>query len=316
MIISDFTHIHAEEAVALSIASYEEARDKIPVLPKTAVFPDLTSFADNGLGVAAFENGMMIGFLCCYKPFDNAFGSTRVKGVFSPMGGNAAIAGNRAKIYAAMYQAAGDKWVRVGAVSHAVSLYAYDREALEQFFRYGFGLRCIDAIRPMELIDCAQCGEYEFSELPQTEYMSVYPLHTMLNLHQRTSPYFMNRGPDTPESFKNSYIKRKSRFFAAKYNGELCAYLKILSTGETFITNHEKYRHIGGAFCLPEHRGRGVYQNLLNFSIAVLKNEAFAFLGVDFESINPTGYGFWTKYFTAYTYGLARRIDEKIEEAL
>jgi hypothetical protein len=33
-------------------------------------------------------------------------------------------------------------------------------------------------------------------------------------------------------------------------------------------------------------------------------------LGVDFESINPYGSGFWLKYFTAYTCSVVRRIDE------
>jgi len=35
------------------------------------------------------------------------------------------------------------------------------------FYRYGFGLRCFDAIRPMELIDCKPCAGYVFVELPK-----------------------------------------------------------------------------------------------------------------------------------------------------
>jgi hypothetical protein len=34
-------------------------------------------------------------------------------------------------------------------------------------------------------------------------------------------------------------------------------------------------------------------------------------LGVDFESLNPAGYGFWLKYFDPYTHSVVRRIDEK-----
>ena len=43
--------------------------------------------------------------------------TTDVKGIFSPMGANGAVPENRARIYAAMYQAAGEKWVKAGAVS-------------------------------------------------------------------------------------------------------------------------------------------------------------------------------------------------------
>ena len=72
------------------------------------------------------------------------------------------------------------------------------------------------------------------------------------------------------------------------------------------------YRHIMGAYCMPEHRGRGVYKNLLNYVINTLKTEGYTRLGVDFESINPSGSGFWLKFFHAYTNSVVRRIDERI----
>ena len=61
--------------------------------------PDLNSFAENGLGVVAFEDKKMIGFLGCCDPFDNAFRATDVRGVFSPIGANAAVPENCSKIY-------------------------------------------------------------------------------------------------------------------------------------------------------------------------------------------------------------------------
>ena len=67
-----------------------------------------------------------------------------------------------------------------------------------------------------------------------------------------------------------------------------------------------------GAYCIPEHRGKGVYQNLLNFVISTLKTEGYTRFGVDFESINPSGSGFWLKHFHAYTNSVVRRIDERI----
>ena len=63
---------------------------------------------------------------------------------------------------------------------------------------------------------------------------------------------------------------------------------------------------------MPEHRGRGVYRNLLNDVINTLKTEGYTSLGVDFESINPSGSGFWLKFFHAYTSSVVRRIDERI----
>ena len=213
---------------------------------------------------------------------------------------------------AALYQAAAKKWVKAGAVSHAICLYEHDEEAKLQLFRYGFGMRCVDAIRPVEAIDCATCGGYEFLELPTENYASVYPLHLALNEHCCSSPFFVNRKADTQEAFLDFAEREKVRYFAAKIGGEICAYMEVSDEGETFVASGNLYRHISGAYCSPEHRGKGVYQNLLNYVINTLKTEGYTRLGVDFESINPSGSGFWLKYFHAYTNSVVRRIDERI----
>jgi len=312
MIVVDFTREHITKANELALTSYKEELCQVPALPNVDAFPDLTYFADNGLGVAAFENGEMAGFLCSIMPFDNAFQSTDVRGVFSPMWANAATFNNRADIYAAMYQAAARKWVGAGAVSHGICLYAHDEIAQQQFFKYGFGLRCVDSIRPMEPFNCRTCEEYKFSELASSEYPLAYSLDLLLNKHCNNSPFFMNRKQETCETFCETCVRDHERCFVSQYQGKICAYLKISESGETFITENPNYRHITGAFCLEEHRGKGVYQSLLNYVIKTLKAEGYTHLGVDFESINPAAYGFWSKYFAAYTHGVVRRIDERI----
>ena len=84
----------------------------------------------------------------------------------------------------------------------------------------------------------------------------------------------------------------------------------VTAGGDTFIAHDRGYLDMGSAFCLAEHRGKGVYQNLLNLAITVLREEGYTRLGVDFESLNPAAYGFWLKYFDAYTHSVVRRIDE------
>lgn len=312
MDISDFKKEHVREATEIALANYNDERQSVKELPLVCDIPDLNSFAGNGLGVVAFENKKMTGFLCGCEPFDNAFRATDVRGIFSPAGANAAVSGKRPEIYAAMYQAAGEKWIKAGAVSHAVCLYAHDEEVQQQFFRYGFGLRCLDAVRRMELIDCQPCAGYDFAELPKAQCYSVYPLYLALHRHYCKSPFFMNRRPETQEEFMVSSMREEGRYFAARQNGAICAFLKISDSGETFAAVGGTYRHIRGAYCLPEHRGKGLYQNLLNFAISVLKREGYTRLGVNFESFNPTARGFWLKYFTAYTNSVVRRIDERI----
>ena len=315
MKIVNFSAQHIPAAQALALACYREAREACPALPELSAVPDLTPFAQNGLGAAALEGDTLVGFLCGLNPFPHAFGSTDAVGVFSPMGANGAIPENRPKIYAALYQAAGAKWARAGAVSHALCLYAQDEALQRRFYTCGFGLRCMDAVRTMDPVPCAPCPDYEFSLLSREELPAVYPLHLALHRHYRESPFFMNRPPQSEERFLQSAKEENRLFFAAKREGQLCAALSVSAFGgETFAATGNSYRHINGAFCLPEHRGKGVYQNLLNYCIAALKSQGITRLGVDFESINPAAYGFWRKYFTVYTHGVVRRIDEKILE--
>ena len=124
----------------------------------------------------------------------------------------------------------------------------------------------------------------------------------------------MNRRPETQEELTASCVQEGERYFVAKQKGKICAFLKISAFGETFVAVGSTYRHITGAYCLPEHRGKGLYQNLLKYVISVLKGEGYTQLGVDFESFNPTAWGYWLKYFQAYPNSVVRRIDERITE--
>ncbi len=312
MKIINFTKEHCEEAMRLARSDYEREREFVTELPLTASVPELTWFAENSLGVAAFEGDTMVGFLCSYPPIDKIFGSTDVRGQFSPMGAHAAGNENRAGIYEAMYQAAAKKWVLAGAVSHAIGLYAFDQEVLQMFFRNGFGMRCMDAIKRVEQHPIVSQEGFRYQELEAEERELAYPLDAMLNAHYRKSPFFMNRTLHTKERFLDLCAEENARIFVTLYEGQICAYLKITEEGETFLATGKKYRHITGAFCLPEFRGNKIMLNLLNFAETELAKSGIQTLGVDFETINPTAYYFWLKYFKAYTISVVRRIDERI----
>lgn len=312
MHIVPFEKQHIPQAQALALACYHEERKQTPALPELSTIPGLEAFAGNGLSVAAMEEGRLTGFLCGCQPFPNAFRSTKATGVFSPMGAHAALAHNREKLYARLYQAAAETWVAAGAVSHAICLYAHDEAAQRQFFRYGFGMRCVDAIRAITPIPVAPCPGYTFAQLSMEEWAAVYPLDLALHEHYLQSPFFMRRQPDSLEAFLASSKEEHARYFAAMQNGSICAYLKITGEGETFLASGDSYRHVHGAYCLPEHRGQGLYAQLLNFAMEALRKDGYSRLGVDYESINPTAWGFWGKHFDAYTHSVVRRIDENI----
>lgn len=234
-----------------------------------------------------------------------------LRGVFSPMGANGTVPENRAKIYAQLYQAAGEKWARLGAGSHAVCLYAHDKEGLAQFFRYGFGARTVDAIRRMEdIVDAPPCEGYTFSELKPEDILGIYPLEKQLDAGYIESPFFMTRSTEDEAAFLAHYKRVRSIYYAAKFNGQTVAFIRAEAGGETFIQNTPQYLHCKGMYCLPEHRGKGIAQRLLRLLSQKLSGEGVTRLGVDYESINPSGSAFWQKHFEEYAYGVVRRIDD------
>lgn len=311
MEIVEFKAEHAEPAARILDENYQAEKRHVPVLPKFHVDKELIrSMAGNHLGVAAFEGERMLGFLICKGPF-NAFEIPGVKGVFSPLHGNGAVLEGRHELYARMYQSAAKKWAAAGAVSHAVCFFAHDEILREMFYQYGFGLRTVDAVWNMEGI-CGQVSEENviFRELRQREFALAYPFYQRTSEHLKESPTFFWHPPKEPEEFLRDAKARGDRFFVAEVTGTAAACYVVSKEGESFISSVSDMLNICGAYCLLEYRGRNIAGRLLRFVAETLKNEGVSLLGVDYESFNPAARGFWPKYFTPYTNGVVRRIDE------
>ena len=150
--------IHIKEAAALAQEKYECERHTVNILPNTnykELFNNLISKKiSHGLGVCAIEEGKVVGFLTCTNPIENYFGTSI--GVFSPLHAHGIIKENSSRIYSLLYQEASKVWISQGILSHAISLYAHDSEAVKSFFYNGFRLRCIDAIRELKKIPFIQ----------------------------------------------------------------------------------------------------------------------------------------------------------------
>jgi len=311
MKIVDFERKHIPEAKALAFLNYNEERSAVDVLPSEDgfSFPSLESFAENGLGVAALDGGKLIGFLCFFRPIDNAFSTTRVKGTFSPLHAHGAVPENRGLIYRLLYQTAAGKLVARGVLSHAVCLYAHDDPALKAFFTYGFGMRIMEAVRLTEGTGGKDSAGIFFHKLTENEITGLLGLENMLRAHLSGSPAFLLYPPQKAENMDKNCL-----YFSARKDGKDIAYLKACKDGENFISSGGSFMNICGAFCLPEYRGMGISRGLLDYLALTLNKSGYKRLGVDFESFNPNAYGFWLKYFSAYTISLVRRIDEKISD--
>ncbi len=313
MNIVDFELCHVAEAVCLAEKQLNKELAAIGALPEATV-PELSGLA-NGLGVAAVENGRLVGYLGAYGPFKGMFGTwatgfaNRFVGVFSPVETHAVAEDAPRRTWQRMYQAAAEKWVRVGAAHHAIALYEHDAVAKAALFRYGFGQRCADAIRRVEPLNAAPVPGVACCELPAGSAEMVRELRRGLDEHLCQSPCFMARTDESRHAWLEEVKHRQSRLFVAMAEGQTIAFIEVTDEGENFITAHPDMLNICGCYCVPAWRGTGVSKLLLDHVLQRLQAEGVRYLGVDYESMNPTAAGFWEKYFEPYTASLVRRVD-------
>jgi GNAT superfamily N-acetyltransferase len=329
MNIVRFSKEYIEQAIKIAMANYRMERQFVPALPQEErlplknLLPDMEHFVKTGLGSAVVENHQLLGFCCGYEPIGDAFGTTGVRGTFSPIHGHGVathiIGKDRDRMYSGLYQATAEKWVKAGIRSHAIALYTHDRAAVNSFFYNGFGLRCMDLIRSLEeelepVRNPSVIKNVRYEELDREDWKSLLILHNGLLEHIGGSPVFMSF-PKMDEEALYEHASEGTRYFVALIDREPLAYIKLGETGENFVTEHAGMMNICGAYCNPKYRGIGIYHNLLAYMIALLKKEGYQLLGVDCESFNPTARAFWTKYFAEYTHSVVRRIDEKAVDA-
>lgn len=117
-------------------------------------------------GVIAQSNGEIIGFIAGYK-INEFWGNC--KGIYCPDYGHGVMGDNRKRIYQKLYKHSADKWVEDGFTNHALTIYAHDKETIDTFFRLGFGLRCIDAMRKATAINKDNSG-VEIKKIAQDIY--------------------------------------------------------------------------------------------------------------------------------------------------
>jgi len=231
--------------------------------------------------------------------------------------GHGTISEHRKKLYQGLYKHAADLWVKNCCYTHAITLFPHNKETVDIWYWLGFGLRCVDAIRksmpiPINVKNPTMCiKKATLDDIP-----SIADIHFEHGQYYSKSPIFMP-GMETEDSTKylTNWFKEENRHLWIAYEGDKAlGYMKIQpQRAETFVSEHKDVMNIKGAYVLPKERNSGVGALLLGEIQNWLIENGYPLCAVDFESINPSGSNFWTKYFTPYTHSVVRRIDERVD---
>jgi len=307
MKIVQFNSNHISEALEIAKRNYEEERKVVSELPEDIKFPKLDYYAKNGLGVAAIEDGKLVGYLCVFEPWKGAFDTFDSLGTFSPLHANGVVGDNKIRIYQDMIEYAYEKWASIGIVTVGICLYAHDEESKKALFEYGFGMRLKDRIKIINKEEIN--SELTFKELEVKDFQQVRQMRIDLDNHLKKSPCFLQSTKEECEQWIKSVEEGDRRTFVAYKDSLIVGYIDVTDEGENFITTHPLMANICGAYCLPDYRGQNIMNDLLQYVSNILYDEGIRYLGVDHESYNPTANRFWNKYFKEYTNSVVKRIE-------
>lgn len=310
--IKNYEKSYDQNIQSLVRRQYEEeqvwCKGELPQFLEEEWYDCFSYIKKKNIGKLALEDGTLVGFLLFDQPYEDSLG--KVKGVYSPFGCNAFLGSNPSKTASLLFQETAKELIKDGVCGYAISYYAHEKDAAQSLILNGFGIRCSDAILNFATYKTEIPTNTEFlcTELTGKERRKIHELRCQLVRHLADAPVFLY----TDIAYFNKwYEDENKRVFVIKDQEELIGFMAISDDAETYMTRHPKMVSICGMYVKKEYREKKVAKKLLDYVVAICKEEGFEYLGVDCETLNPTALRFWGKYFTNYTYSYHRRIDER-----
>lgn len=320
MLIKAFRSSHVGDAISLVLGGYAAERAAVPALPQEnnclrALTGELEGLAAGGSGLpgfAAVEGGRLLGFLAGYPT--ESFFSTH-KGVYIPACGHGAAGPDRRLVYQRLYEAASGTWVGEGRLVHALSFFAHDAQAQDAWYWLGFGLRCVDAVRPLSPVEGVMPSGLEIRKALPDDAEELFPLHAEHCRYYRNPPLFMPHVELESDllEFRQWLAGEDHHLWAAWSGGVPASYIRIeRGGGNSFAFRNPQTYNICGAFTAEAARRSGAGALLLSAIVEWTKGLGCERLGVDYESFNIYGSRFWGKHFTPFLLSPVRSIDDRM----
>ncbi len=305
-------------AAALFAANFRQQRLAVPFLPGRMEDPSISAallekMLSQPRGVVAFEKDRLVGYMAWW--IIEGFRDTGREAGFVPEWAHATVEERKPAIYRALYRAAAGIWSRAGCDTHAITLLASDKTAVDTWFWNGFGLTVVDAIRSIEPLsndpDKAQTLSPGYSvrkaSLADTEMLAE--LENEHVRHYAQPPVMMVPfKPNNASEYRRFLIHPSNYAWLALKNGEPAGYLRFQakSEGAAEVVSGPGTIANTGAFVRSAHQGNGLASAMLDAALSDFSSKGFVCCSVDFESFNPEAASFWTRYFTPVCLSMVR----------
>lgn len=314
----DINYIDA--AIKLAVDNYLSEQQNVSSLfnnkYETEFNKSINELFSNGLGVMAFENNELLGYMAFrLSGYEDYKG---YKKVYSPIYGYGIKKGiDRGKIASLLFQHASENLLKLKVKNFEVKIYTHDIEVLSSFVLNQFGILCTDAIKNIDTTFCdIIINNLIYCELTKHDMLlhkeSLLKLWRDLTNHLQASPTYYYGEEFTDDAYLEYINDINTRLFVAMDEGEIIGILDASCDGNCFA-NSDKYTiNVGDLYLKNAYRGKNIAQELLQYVSNVLKKENYKRLWVEHGTTNPNAQRFWDRYFSRFTYTLTRNIDERI----
>jgi GNAT superfamily N-acetyltransferase len=309
-----------EAAATLFATDYRRLRNAVPGLPEALLDPAATTpllrrSIDRAPGMAAFREGHLIGYLVGL-PMPGLRGSGTA--AYVPEWGHACSGADRAAVWETLYAALSGCWLERGWLVQCVSILAGDAELESRLVWLGFGLCVVDAVgglgpearpgNPQTGVEVRRAGADDLDAL------------TVLaggeEAHYSAAPTFLHRDADeTPRHRMASALAAADEaVWIASGGTDVLSYLHVRPPrGDVCrIVQEPATLSIGGAFTVPEARGRGIAGALVAVVESWAREAGYSRLAVDFESANLSARRFWLSQFEPVCLSFERHLDDRL----
>jgi ribosomal protein S18 acetylase RimI-like enzyme len=312
MEIKPITQEQCAQAATLFVARYQQLRTMFPILPDRMANPArvsglLEQLIVNRGGVAAWEQGRLVGYLCWL--YYDSFRGTGRRGAYCPEWAHACTGVNRRAIYRALYSAASAQWAADGCQVHAITLLANDLEAQQVWFWNGFGLLLADGMRPMQPLGASCNPGLTIRKAMPDDAEALCVLDAEHCRYYSTPPIFMTpRHGASAQAFREFVSKERNSVWFAADGDTPVGFIRY--DGYDYdcadIPQSDEGAFISGAYVRPAYRGRKVAVALLDAALRDYGARGFSSCVLDFETFNPNAATFWPRYFDLVCYSLMR----------
>jgi GNAT superfamily N-acetyltransferase len=303
-----FTSLHAHEAAGLFVGSLDTLRSEVPAIP--ADLADVGAVAErlaDMSGVAAMEDGRLLGYLTAWFPIAGFRGTDRT-GAYGPEWAHGAISDRRPAIDRALYRAASVSWAEAGCDVHAITLLADDAGAVETWFWSGFGMGTVDAVRAMVPLASTAPAGYVVRRAVMDDVPPLAVLDAEHARHYAAAPVFMVPPDMMDVAGWTAFLSRpgNTAWLAEDETGPFGFIRFDREFGGADVVESTTGVFISGAYVRPAHRGRAAASSILDAALSHYGGEGLSFCAVDFEAFNPEATAFWLRHFAPVCYSLMR----------